>query len=187
MATQPSDIVWKAFTSLEQSHDKASSCPGTILQIRKHAGSETMKDYVSGRPDFNDTIILAATALDTLVARNYPEPMFHAKLCEFIFGSALLERDDERMVALWVCANDLRMPYRHYNVVRMSDERFSTLAAENLHEVTLVQQIAQRRFRQKTEEASAVLEVIDAIEDTEARTVVLALYVDAARDVASRA
>jgi len=61
------------------------------------------------------------------------------------------------------------------------DERFSQVSKTWLDEVEEIRRIARRPFLQKTEESSAVLEVIEGLEEHDARCVLLAHYVDELR------
>lgn len=63
----------------------------------------------------------------------------------------------------------------------MDNDRFSQVSETWSEEVGELRRIARRPFLQKTEEASAVLEVIGDHEERDVRSVLLAHYLDELR------
>lgn len=101
-----------------------------------------------------------------------------------MFEGELLEGERERLATFWLTLCDGRFPYRHFEGVRMTDERYSTLAREHDGAVASLRQIALRSFPQKTKEASAALSVLGSMHDADERVVAMAQYLDAVRTVA---
>ena len=118
----------------------------------------------------------------SLISRNCGERDFYAQLASFVFDSNLLsDKGVERVVAFGMSMIDRRLPYRHYEVTTMDNELFTQMSETWLDEVREIRRIAHRPFLQKTEEASAVLEVIDSLEEHDVRCVLLAHYFDELR------
>ena len=96
-------------------------------------------------------------------------------------------KDEERVAAFGMSLIDRRIPYRHYDDLTMDNVRFSQASKTWPEEVGDLRRITHKPFHQKTEEASAVLEVIGGHEERDARSVLLAHYLDELRWHTARA
>lgn len=139
-------------------------------------------EHVNGCPELGICATLAESVIGSLVARNCEEGDFYAQLASFVFDSELLSgKIGERLVAFGISLIDQRLPYRHYEVVTMDNRRFSQVSETWAEEIGEVRRIAHRPFLQKTEEASAVLDIIENLEGFDVRCVLLAHYLDELR------
>lgn len=157
-----------------------------VKALRDAFASENMRSqlvkYLNERPDLNVCATLTKNVIGSLIERNCKEDAFYERLVAFIFESDLLSgSDEESIVAFGVSLLDLRLPYRHYVVTSMDNETFTRVSETYLDEIGEIRRIARRPFLQKTEEASAILELIEGLEDHDARCVLLSHYLDELR------
>lgn len=119
---------------------------------------------------------LTQQVITKMLLTNCTEEEFYKNLRQYISQSPLLENDEEREAALIIVLNDSRLPYFKLNLVSMSDEEFNRRASENEELVDKLRRIALRNFKQKTEQGSAVLDLILQLENEEDRAVLMGIY-----------
>ena len=119
---------------------------------------------------------LTQQVITKMLLTNCTEEEFYKNLRQYISESPLLENDEEREAALIIVLNDSRLPYFKLNLVSMSDEEFNRRASENEELVDKLRRIALRNFKQKTEQGSAVLDLILQLENEEDRAVLMGIY-----------
>ena len=175
----------ESFNRVKDSEDRAQAYSEESRLQRFDSERSTLQKYLATKPHLNAGANLSNRVVETLAARNVDEKKFYQAICDFVFESKLLESEEERFVAFCFTLFDAHLPYRQFRCLSMDDEKFLKITGACQEEVRSVQQVAMRVFLQKTEEASAVLDVIDALDDDESRAVVLAHYLEAVRAVAA--
>lgn len=113
--------------------------------------------------------------LEELLEQSLPNKAFYSELWDYITTSEALPTTQARIIALFDCAIDKRIPYVHIDRAKalkmnqatfqecnnkIGDEKFQTL-----------EYILNSKWEQKTEEASLVVKMLDDLEDFNLRTV----------------
>lgn len=106
------------------------------------------------------------------------EKEFYDKLWRYISTTQFLPNFEARVVALFNCAIDKRLPYftiDRSSALTMEQEEYETLLA-SIGEKNLgrMEYILQADFHQKSEQASLIVKMMDSLESFEERTVFLA-------------
>lgn len=118
-------------------------------------------------------------AISNLIMKNYPEEEFYEKLRSIIFDSPVLASDSERQLAFLLAIMNELLPYEHVDVISMDEDEYSERKERLSKQLSKISHLANRPFSQKTENASALMDVIDPIEDKRDRAVLLAAVIDA--------
>lgn len=116
--------------------------------------------------------------MEDLQEQGLAELEFYTQLWEYIENSPVLPNDKARVIALFDCAIDKRLPY--YQV-----DRSKMLSMENGEYQAIAERIGERNFakmeyilcasfEQKTERSSLIVQMLDEIKDYEAKCVFMA-------------
>ena len=109
------------------------------------------------------------------------EKDFYTDLWNYISKSPILPNDKARVVALFNCAIDKRLPYfklDYEQVLSMENEEYKAVA-DQIGESTFskMEYILNAEFEQKTEQASLIVQMMDGIKDYRQRCVFMARLV----------
>lgn len=119
------------------------------------------------------------SGIQNLLLKNLEEDEFYECLRSFIYNNPVLATADEQRLAFLIAAMNDQLPYKHIEVISMDNEEYAS-RKETLNESILnIFQLANRPFSQKTENASALLDVIENYPDKVDRTILLAAIIDA--------
>lgn len=119
---------------------------------------------------------LTQQVVSKILLTNCAEKDFYKTLGQFILKSPLLDNDEEREAALVVVLSDPRLPYFELNLVSMRDEEFNKRALDNEELIDKLRRVSLRTFAQKTENGSAVLDLILQLESEKDRAVLMGIY-----------
>lgn len=98
--------------------------------------------------------------------------------------SRLFGDDEERVRAILCMLANPRIPYVLFDPPSMSQERFDECRRDIADELRVLSQVAYRSFPQKTQEALAVLSVLDGCASEDHKTVALAMFLSLVRELA---
>lgn len=125
-------------------------------------------------------------SLRNLVIQNLAKNDFYDSLRSLIFESPVLPSNDDKKLAFLLCIMNELMPYEHVDVISMDDEDYSERREQMSDKIDRIIQLANRPFSQKTENASALLGVVESVSSAEDKTVLLAAAIDAVRQRAKQ-
>ncbi len=125
----------------------------------------------------NDSLVSVAGLMKSVIAmqllRNPDVADFYNEIWRFIASNELLHDDEERAAALALLLLDNRLPYCKYDLLTLDEEAFSSAIDSIQPQVFELRRVLRRSFSQKTEEASALLSIIDSVDDDNVARVVL--------------
>jgi len=122
---------------------------------------------------------LADATCQFILALNEPAPVFYSRLWRQINDNPLFQRESEKLIALGAALTIPGMPYKQGNTISMDDEEFVRRVQSLSHDSRDVLGMASRHFSQRTESASAVLELINSHADPRDRAVLGVVLFDA--------
>lgn len=119
--------------------------------------------------------------LGKLIKENMDEEEFYDALWERgIKNNSLLEKEDEKIYALYCIWMDRRIPYFKLGTgIKMSNEQFREITIKNKAQIKKAVFIINSDFSQKTERCSLLNEILDANESESEKSVILAQILDA--------
>ena len=115
--------------------------------------------------------------MEGLQGQGVSEQEFYAKLWEYIETSPVLPNDKVRVIALYNCAVDKRIPY--YQIDRrqalfMENEEYQAVKGSIGHKILgKMEYILNADFTQKTERASLLLQMLEELTDDKEKCVFL--------------
>lgn len=116
---------------------------------------------------------LSDSVLNSLVAQNPEEDEFYEKLLETL-NSVVFPSETAKIVALYNILNDSQMPYLHLKSgMQMNDDRYRDIQTNIKDQLKSLRHLLGRRFEQRTEKASHVLDLILSLDTPEERVVLL--------------
>ena len=115
--------------------------------------------------------------LEQLLAENPEERDFYAKLADFIFNDEMLQDGKAGTIAIFDCVIDRRLPYHRIDTTKaismdedQLQEIMNTVGEETLE---TIDRIMQFDFKQKTEMAGVLLDMIEERGSREEKAVLL--------------
>jgi len=118
---------------------------------------------------------LVDTHMEELQKQNLPEKEFYSQLWKFICESPVLPNEKARIIALFDCAIDKRLPYfmlDRENALSMENEEYQEICKQLGETVfSKLEYVLNADFDQKTEQASLVVQMLDNIKDYNQRCV----------------
>ena len=120
-------------------------------------------------------------AIRALLSKQLESEEFYERLWEFISSSSLFSTEEERAAVLLLVLSDPRLPYVKFPIVEIDDDRFGELLEMLDGELHALSRAAILPFARKTDEASAVLSVVDSHKEDDERAVMLAYYLQLVR------
>ena len=161
---------------------------GTLRQLIPYyafvADNDEVDSLELAHPSVPVTWSLVDATLEKLCQRNLSEDGFYASLYGLFFEGELFGDDDERIVALFCALANARVPYIHFDLPEMPQERFDRYKRNLSRELRGLSQVAYRSFPQKTQEALAVLSIIDTCESQDEKAVALGMFLSLVREIA---
>lgn len=115
--------------------------------------------------------------LSMLARLNLDVGSFYERLWEVIASNGLLADERERVIALFFVLVSQALPYFKLPLTRMDSDEFRERQEGLSAEINKVRHIILRDFDQATEEASAIIEVLEQQKDVRNRTVLMATYI----------
>ena len=113
--------------------------------------------------------------LEELLEQSLPNKAFYSELWDYITTSEALPTTQARIIALFDCAIDKRIPYVHIDrakALKMNQATFQECNNKIGNEkFQTLEYILNSKWEQKTEEASLVVKMLDDLEDFNLRTV----------------
>lgn len=134
-----------------------------LLEEYGECGIEMVTPYVAG--------LIGALALE-----NMGEEEFYRRLRIGVLGDALDEEQKE--CAFLLASINTQIPYDQVQVVSMDQEEFTRRSSALMPEVARIITLVNRPFKQKTEKASALLDVIESVDDMRDRSVLMSAMLD---------
>ena len=125
---------------------------------------------------------LVVNQLMFLESLNLDKQEFYTRLWKVLSDSVLYDTDAAKQQVLGIAITCPGMPYRQADVVTMSDEEYANRQQNLSKALREMTDMLNRRFAQKTETASAVLDVIDKQEDRADRAVMLSVLLESVRN-----
>lgn len=120
---------------------------------------------------------LVDTRVEELQKQNLSEKDFYAQLWAFICESPALPNEKARIIALFDCAIDKRLPYFKLDrdrVLSMENEEYQDICTQIGDDAfAKLEFILNGDFDQKTEQASLVIQMMDKMQDYTQRCVFL--------------
>lgn len=120
---------------------------------------------------------LVDTHMEELQKQNLPEKDFYTQLWTFISESSVLPNEKARIIALFDCAIDKRLPYFKLDrdrALSMENEEYQKVCKEIGDDTfAKLEFILNGDFDQKTEQASLVVQMMDKMQDYTKRCVFL--------------
>ncbi|NIB41472.1 hypothetical protein HBA55_17855 [Pseudomaricurvus alkylphenolicus] len=118
--------------------------------------------------------------LASLIDRNLSSEEFYSELWGII-SNPFFSNELKRAFVLYNMLMDKRIPY--FNVsegVKMNDDEFRDISASIATEKANVRFLLTRKFKQKTQQASNLLDVLSSVDDIKRKTVLLAYIINEA-------
>lgn len=124
---------------------------------------------------------LVKSVLGKLIKENMDEEEFYDVLWERgIRNNPLLEKEDEKIYALYCIWTDRRIPYFKLGTgIKMSNEQFREITIKNKEQIKRAVFVINSDFSQKTERCSLLNEILDESESESEKSVILAQILDA--------
>lgn len=113
---------------------------------------------------------------EKLLKSNLLEDLFYQKLWEIIFTNPSFEDENARVFALYYIWIDARIPYFHLEEgLMMSESEFQTLKKDLYTKISKARFILwTTMFKQKTARASAILKLLNELNDEKEKAVLMA-------------
>lgn len=125
--------------------------------------SEVEAKYVDQIDDFGKKYLpFINKQFDSLINKNYRIETFYKKTCDFIFEEKKLDTEASRIYALCKVLLDSRTPYFKYDqnlLYSMSEDNFCRLINKLKEKRQLIHHFKSRNFRERTMQASVILNV----------------------------
>lgn len=159
-----------------------SDNPGGLLEheIQEHPKGINREDYGSLCKDYPGAVSISQyvnSTISMIVRMDLGVSAFYQKLWEIISSDAVLATYDDKVMALFFVLTNSSLPYRRLPLVRMDSAEFSRRLESLSNDLDEIRRIVVRDFEQATEEASAILDVVERHDDIRDRSVLLASYV----------
>lgn len=120
---------------------------------------------------------LSDSVLNSLIAQECSEEEFYNRLIDAI-NSPIFPTDASRIVALYNILRDAQMPYFEIGEgMKMNNDKYANLQRELRTEMKRLSHLLARKFTQRTEQASHVLDVIQSIETRDGQVVAISKLV----------
>lgn len=150
---------------------------GNILRTEQEAVSALVELYKGKALDL--TINYMEGVIKSLVLMNDDTSVFYEKLYDSIFSSFLGFDDAQRQCCFFLVSVSPLLPYEHVDVVSMSDDEYFSRRDANAEKIEKIVRLANRPFSQKTENASAVMDVVDSAKNRADKAVLFSAAIDA--------
>ena len=124
---------------------------------------------------------LCNSALERLCEQNLSEESFYDSLWNFASQSGLFVSDEDKALVMFCVLSNPRVPYACFDHPLMDDTAFEATADSLSAEGRVLRQIAVRSFVQKTQEAHAVLDVLERHASRDDKAVLLAMFLSFVR------
>lgn len=159
-----------------------SGSPGELLghEIQEHPKGISREDYGSICKDYPGAASISQYMNSTIsmIARmDLDANAFYEKLWEILSSDVVLATYDDKVVALFFVLTNSSLPYRRLPLVRMDSAEFSRRLESLSNDLDEIRRIVVRDFEQATEEASAILDVVERHQDIRDKSVLLASYI----------
>lgn len=179
-----SEVLEKWYREVRDAEDATAR----LRAIAEEAAMQDQASFVSemveafGAQKMHSVASLVVGPLGYLQSRNDGEEQFYGRLLALVLDSGLLETDEMKKLALGFALCCAGMPYRQAHLVTMDDGEFAERTQRLAAALKDILNMSRRQFAQKTETASAVLELINEHEDERDRAVLMAALLDSVRD-----
>ena len=108
----------------------------------------------------------------------YTESDFYKKVWEYLNNSDIFPDDKNRAIAFCcICVHPMIPYYQIQPGLQMDNSDYRQISEEVYTYRNKIQFIMKQKFEQKTEQASAILSILDSIKGAEQRTVLLSLLI----------
>lgn len=115
--------------------------------------------------------------LSMLARLNLDADVFYRRLWNVVSSNEVFAGEKEQIIALFFVLVSQALPYFKLSLTRMDTDEFKERQEDLGGAVDEVRHIVFRNYGQATEEASAIIDVVERQEDPKDRTVLVATYI----------
>lgn len=157
-------------------------------QFRNHVNENTLRtdqEAVSTLVElykgeaFDLTVNYMEGVVRSLVLMNDDTPVFYEKLYNSIFNSSIGFDEVQRQCCFFLASVSPLLPYEHVDVVSMNDDEYLARREANAEKIERITRLANRPFSQKTENASAVMDIVDSTDNRDDKAILFSAAIDA--------
>ena len=131
---------------------------------------------------------LLNTVLNKAYLCEWTEEKFYSALWKSLTNGGVLETIEEWAFGLYFIVIDRKIPYFRLTLgLKMNQERYESIIEENKKVIKKMQYALSFPFDEKTEEASIILDELEAIPEKDARIVLLSVVISHLRKERDRA
>lgn len=176
--------------SIRGLYDKLAKAPNSAEELRttveRLSGVADKDSIVQDLGSYTDFAVASvpkttASAMAGFLAGDPGEDEFYHMVWELVSSDAAFPTTDMKTVALGAVLADPRMPYRQHQLLTLGEADYATKLAALEPDIEEMKRVVFRRFSQKTEEASALLEIIESHSERDDRVVLLGYLLAAVR------
>lgn len=167
---------------------RTSKDPAGSLCVAAEDASEVSVDFnmLSAQyPMLPNVVNMVASVVKRLMIEGPDKNRFYTALWEFLSSDSLMPTDEEKAIALLFLLDSYLIPYRQLPLLCMSEDDYKRHRDSLAFNIGVARHIMQRDFLQKTQEASAVLSIIESCESNEEKAVLMAVVLGMVREGAA--
>ena len=181
-------VLQEWFNSVSSAKDSPTAL-AQLAEANTIDESELVKAMVDayGIAAISPLAALVVNQLLFLESLNLSERKFYERLWKALNDSSLYDTDAVRKQALGIAVTCPGMPYRQADVITMSDEEYADRQQSLSAALQDMVNMLNRRFAQKTQTASAILDIIEKQEDRTDRAVMLSVLLESVRNAGNPA
>ena len=165
-----------AYERIAASDDPAKELEAAVREHPKGVNQDEYDDLVNNCEGAGLIGQYVSSSLSLLARPNSDVSVFYQRLWGTISSNEMLAGEKEKVIALFFVLVSQALPYFKLPLTRMTKEEFKERREGLSTAIDEVRHITLRDFDQATEEASALLGVIERQEDSEDRTILMAAY-----------
>lgn len=126
---------------------------------------------------------LLNTCIENAYVRGDSVEEFYFNLWFSICGNGLFSKIDEKAFALYYIAIDNKVPYFYlHQGLKMENDEYAKYIEKNQASIKKIRFILSRKFSQKTEEASLLVEELESVKTEEETIVLMATIISSLRE-----
>lgn len=133
-------------------------------------------------PTLPNVIGIVVSVAKKLMLDGPEEGAFYTSLWGLLSSDGLFTSDEERALALLFLQDSLLIPYRDLPLTSMSDDDYVAYRERLLSSIEALHHVMQRDFLQKTQEASAMLAILDSCDSGEEKAVLMSMLLSMVRE-----
>ena len=166
-----------AYARIMASDDPAKELEAAVREHPKGVDQEDYDNLVNSCEGAGPIGQYVSSSLSLLASPNPDVDVFYQRLWDSISSNEILAGEREKVIALFFILVSQALPYFKLTLARMDRDEFKERRGNLSAEIDKVRHITLRDFDQVTEEASALLGVLERQNDSRDRTILMAAYI----------